>query len=258
MRYSGFHRREAGKSFCPGDTMADAPSPAHATGRPIVRKTTVDLVTDELRDRILTGTLAPGSALRQEALAEQLGVSRIPLREAIRVLGSEGLVDVQPHRGAFVSMLSVREVEEFFELRLKLEPWLLQEAVPKTTPVTLAAAENVVKEMDSARAEQWGRLNWRLHELLYQAADRPQGLAIVRALHEKSERYFRFQVVNSPIRKVAHDEHIELISLYRQRKIRAAGDALARHIEGASQQIVAIVQKLMGESEVKRPATARR
>jgi DNA-binding GntR family transcriptional regulator len=237
--------------------VADTPSPAHAKSSPIVRKTTVELVTDALRDRILTGTLVPGSALRQVALAEQLGVSRIPLREAIRMLWSEGLVDVKPHRGAYVSMLSPREVEEFFELRLKLEPWLLKEAILKTTPVTLAAAESVVKEMDSARVEQWGRLNWRLHELLYRASDRPQGLAIVRALHEKSERYFRFQVVNAPIRKVAHDEHLELISLCRQRKTRAACEALEKHIEDASRQIMAIVQKLLGEPEPKPHTMAR-
>jgi DNA-binding GntR family transcriptional regulator len=237
--------------------VADTPSPAHAKSGPIVRKTTVELVTDALRDRILTGSLVPGSALRQVALAEQLGVSRIPLREAIRMLWSEGLVDVKPHRGAYVSMLSPREVEEFFELRLKLEPWLLKEAILKTTPVTLAAAESVVKEMDSARVEQWGRLNWRLHELLYRASDRPQGLAIVRALHEKSERYFRFQVVNAPIRKVAHDEHLELISLCRQRKTRAACEALEKHIEDASRQIMAIVQKLLGDPEPKPNTPAR-
>jgi DNA-binding GntR family transcriptional regulator len=243
--------------FSQGDSVAETLSSAQAKSSPIVRKTTVELVTDALRDRILTGTLAPGSALRQVALAEQLGVSRIPLREAIRMLWSEGLVDVKPHRGAYVSMLSPREVEEFFELRLKLEPWLLKEAVLRTTPAILEAAENVVKEMDSARVEQWGSLNWRLHELLYRASDRPQGLAIVRALHEKSERYFRFQVVNAPIRKVAHDEHLELISLCRQRKTRAACEALEKHIEDASRQVLAIVQKLLSEPAPKRQATAR-
>ncbi len=237
--------------------MADSHSTSRAKSSPIIRKTTVELVTDELRDRILTGTLAPGSALRQEALAEQLGVSRIPLREAIRILSSEGVVDVMPHRGAYVSMLSPREVEEFFELRLKLEPWLLKEAVLKTPSATLAAAESVVKEMDSARVEQWGGLNWRLHELLYRASDRSQGLLIVRTLHEKSERYFRFQVVNAPIRKIAHDEHLELISLCRQRKTRAACEVLEKHIEDASRQIIAIVKKLLGEPDPQRHTTAR-
>ncbi|MFP3534038.1 GntR family transcriptional regulator, partial [Burkholderia sp. SIMBA_042] len=59
-----------------------------------MRKTAVDLVVDELRDRILSGAIAPGSALRQELLAEELGVSRLPVREAIRQLSAEGLVDM--------------------------------------------------------------------------------------------------------------------------------------------------------------------
>ncbi len=92
-----------------------------------------ELVVEELRSRILSGSIAPGLPLRQQALAEELGVSRIPLREAIRLLSTEGLLDLVPHRGAFVSMISLAEVREFFEIRLKLEPWLLHEAVPNLT-----------------------------------------------------------------------------------------------------------------------------
>ncbi|MRU32256.1 FCD domain-containing protein, partial [Xylella fastidiosa subsp. multiplex] len=79
-----------------------------------------------------------------------------------------------------------------------------------------------------------GRLNWQLHELLYRAAQRPAALAMVRALHEKSERYFRFQIVNAPIRQQAHDEHAELIALGRQGQADKAEAALERHIAQAA------------------------
>lgn len=218
-----------------------------ASGR-LVRKTAVELVLEELRSRILSGELAPGSPLRQEALADELGVSRIPLREAIRLLSSEGLVDVLPHKGAYVSMLSRDEVQEFFDLRLRLEPWLFHEAAMKVSNEELDRAERLVERMDTVGAEEWGALNWELHELLYSAAGRPAAMSIVRGLHEKSERYFRFQVVNAPIRQQAHEEHRALIALCRHRQADKARTALEHHIADAAEQILAIVGRLLDEA----------
>ncbi len=233
------------KESAASDLAAATPPQAKVpTGR-LVRKTAVELVVDELRARILSGALAPGSALRQEALADELGVSRIPLREAMRLLSSEGLVDLQPHRGSFVSMLSTDEVQELFDLRQRLEPWLIHEAAMRIQSEELDRAERIVAQMDTVGAEEWGRLNWQLHELLYVAAGRPAAMAIVRALHEKSERYFRFQVVNAPIRQQAHDEHLALVALCRARQADQAEQVLERHIADAAQQILAIVGRLL-------------
>jgi DNA-binding GntR family transcriptional regulator len=236
----------------PSDPVAAAPSALPnargADGR-LLRKTAVELVLDDLRARILSGQLTPGAALRQEALADELGVSRIPLREAIRLLSSEGLVDVIPHRGAYVSMLSLDEVQEFFDLRLRLEPWLLHEAVPNMNAADLDQAERLVASMDQAGAEHWGQLNWQLHLLLYRPAARPAAIGIVRALHDKSERYFRFQVVNAPIRHQAHVEHMALIALCRQGRADEARAALEHHISDAAAQILAIVGRLLKEAE---------
>jgi len=231
------------------DTAVDAPLlPAASAGGKLKRQTTVDLVLDELRSRILSGALVPSSPLRQEALADELGVSRIPVREAIRLLSAEGLVDVLPHKGAYVTTISKVEVQEFFDLRQRLEPWLLNEAVPKITDNDLLRAEHIVALMDTATAEHWGSLNWRLHELLYAAADRPAALGIVRALHEKSERYFRFQVVNAPIREQAHQEHLQLISLCRNRQAEQAQALLEQHIGDAADQILAIVDRMLDKA----------
>ncbi|WP_447919625.1 GntR family transcriptional regulator [Achromobacter aegrifaciens] len=219
-----------------------------------MRKTAVELVVDELRDRILSGAIPPGSALRQELFAEELGVSRLPVREAIRQLSAEGLIDMIPHRGAYVSMLSRTEVQEFFDIRLRLEPWLFRLAVQQRDAQDLEQASQVVAQMDTAEPEQWGRLNWQLHELLYRSAQRPAALAMVRALHEKSERYFRFQIVNAPIRQQAHDEHAELIALARQGRAEQAEAALERHIAEAAEQILAIVDHLLDASALQEPA----
>ena len=230
------------------EMLADAAPRGRGAGR-IQRKTAVDLVAESLRERILSGELAPGSALRQEALADELGVSRIPLREAIRLLSTEGLVDLFAHRGAYVSMLSLAEVREFFDIRLRLEPWLLHEAVSRITEQELQEAEELVATMDRASANEWGALNWQLHELLYTPSERPLTMNMVRALHEKSERYFRFQVVNAPIRQQAHEEHLQLIALCRQRKADVARAALEHHIADAAGQIVEIVSRLIAEGD---------
>ena len=96
------------------------------------------------------GRHPPGEPLRQELFAEELGVSRIPVREALRLLSAEGLVDTIAHRGAFVTMLSRAEVQEFFELRLRLEPWILREAIPLLEETDLSQASDVVARMDAA------------------------------------------------------------------------------------------------------------
>ncbi|WP_144633643.1 GntR family transcriptional regulator [Bordetella genomosp. 13] len=211
----------------------------------IVRKTTTELAADAMRDRILSGEFPPGTALRQELLADELGVSRIPIREALRLLSAEGLVDTVPHKGAFVTMLSKAEVREFFDIRKRLEPWIFREAIPNISEADLQRAEKLVQEMVAIEPGQWGAMNWALHENLYRAAGRPAALGMVRALHEKSERYFRFQVVNAPIRQQAHREHMEMIALCRTGQVERAEALLEKHIDDAAQQILVIVDRLL-------------
>ena len=105
---------------------ASSSQPAADNAGRLIRKTAVELVVEALRDRILSGVIAPGSALRQELFAEELGVSRLPVREAIRQLSAEGLIDMIPHRGAYVSMLSRTEVQEFFDIRMRLRGFACQ------------------------------------------------------------------------------------------------------------------------------------
>ena len=228
------------------ERLSGTPAPAvPGAGGKIVRRTATDLVLDALRMRILSGAIPPGAPLRQELLAQELGVSRIPVREALRLLSAEGLADTIPHRGAFVSMLSKDEVREFFDIRCRLEPWLLREAIPNMTEERLRRAEALRGQMDEAQPHAWGKLNWELHQTLYEAAERPAALEIVRTLHERTERYLRFQIVNASVRQQAHDEHQALIDLCRRKALDQAEQALVSHIEQAAQQILSIVDRLL-------------
>ncbi|HEY2022638.1 GntR family transcriptional regulator [Paraburkholderia sp.] len=213
--------------------------------RKIVRPTTVELVTTAVRQRILSGELAPGEVLRQEALAEELGVSRVPVREAITRLTAEGLLTSVPHKGAYVAELSIDEVKETFDIRLRLEPWIFSEAIPRITEAEIGKAERLVNEMDDAGSGVWGQLNWRLHETLYLPSQRDITLQMLRVLHDRSDRYFRFQAVQVPIREQSHDEHMALVQACRNRDAKLGAKLLEQHVKTAAQQIVSVVQAVV-------------
>ena len=94
-----------------------------------VKRTIADQVAELIRQRILSGQLKGGQPIRQEHLATELGVSRIPLREALKQLAAEGFVTIASHKGAVVAEFSVEEVEELFGIRLRLETWLMELAI---------------------------------------------------------------------------------------------------------------------------------
>jgi DNA-binding GntR family transcriptional regulator len=212
--------------------------------RKLVRRTTVDLVLDALRQRILSGQLRPGEPLRQEALADELGVSRIPVREAIRRLEAEGLVAVHAHRGAYVCGVSASDVIETFELRLQIEPWLFGEAIRNGGGARLQAARAALEDTQQADAAGWGRANWRLHEALYLPAGRDLAMTVLRQLHDRGDRYLRFQVVNLPLRQQAYGEHLSLIEHAEKGDIAGAVERLRSHIQVALEQVVEVVEAL--------------
>ena len=125
----------------------------------------------ELRRRILSGQYPGGSQLRQANLSRELGISRIPIREALVQLDAEGLVRIVPHRGTFVSQLSVPEIEELFGLRALLEPRLLLASAPKLNANDFAALDAILSEYSDELRDRhvvrWGELNSALHALLY-------------------------------------------------------------------------------------------
>src|SRR5258705_11907849 len=141
----------------------------------IGRLSLTDQIVTELRRQIMTGQLPEGAPLRQERLAAELGASRVPLREAIRQLEAEGLVTSELHKGTVVSSLSLEEIEELFEIRMRLETWLFEAAIPLMVEADFLLAEQVTEEaMQSGSVENWGELNCRFHEALY----RPCGKTI--------------------------------------------------------------------------------
>ena len=218
---------------------------ALARSRASTRMTVADSATGTLRDMILSGTLADGSPLRQDALADQLGMSRIPIREALSRLEAEGLVASYPHRGFVVTALSRDEILELFELRRMLEPQLLAEAAPRMTDKDFAEAEAILAEYDAdlneANVHRWGELNTRYHMALYSPSGRTKTLEIVRGLLVNTDRYTRMVLTLGTGVAQSKDDHAQMLELLRRGSANQAA-ALARdHIDLARRDLLTLL-----------------
>jgi DNA-binding GntR family transcriptional regulator len=196
-------------------------------------------VADTLRELIMSNTYGQGHQLRQEEVARRLGVSHIPVRAAFQLLESEGLITHVPYKGAVVTRLSAAEIEEYFDIRATLEVELLKRSIANITPETVARARKIVERMDSAPPARWGEYNWKLHEELYSAANRPITLEFVRKIHDNLDRYVRIQLsLAEKNRRRAHQEHIKLIDLCEARDQVKALKLLHAHIVGVRDDLL--------------------
>ncbi|WP_046155899.1 GntR family transcriptional regulator [Chromobacterium vaccinii] len=207
------------------------------TLQPIKRQTLTSAVTESLRRRILSGEFADGQQLRQEALSNEYGVSRVPVREALRQLEAEGLIQIIDHKGALVSKLSLEDILELLEVRAMLECSLLKAAVPCQSSADHDAAQQTLREFEVALnnndVRHWGEINSRFHLALYRAAKRPNTLALIEQLHNKTDRYTRMQILFTRTMERAHEEHTRLLELCRQGKADEAAEFLRFHILSA-------------------------
>src|SRR3954470_24458273 len=217
----------------------------------IQRQTIASMTVEALRERILRGHFPEGEPLRQDALAEELGVSRIPVREALRQLEAEGLVTFSPHRGAVVSSLSLDEIDELFELRAEIESDLLARAIPAMTDEQLDRAVDVLDEFEIALATgevtRWGPLNWHFHAALYAPANRNFTMGVLQKLHQHSDRYFRMEVLLAQGGGRANDEHRAIAAAVRDKDVDRAAELMRAHILGAGESLVKLLQQQRGE-----------
>jgi DNA-binding GntR family transcriptional regulator len=185
-----------------------------------------------LRDDILNGVLAPGLQIRQEAVAEQFGVSRVPVREALRQLEAEGLVTTELHRGAFVSTRSLEEVEEMLDIRIALETRALKLAIPKLTREVLGKARAILATYDrSDEPQQWRDLNLAFHLALYGASGRPRLVKMIEDVQLMNSHFLRTYISVTVGRDDAQAEHHEILDACAARDVRRALRLLEAHIE---------------------------
>jgi DNA-binding GntR family transcriptional regulator len=195
----------------------------------LVRNLSNQLV-DLLRDRILSGLVVDDQPIRQDALAAELGVSKIPLREALTRLEQEGLVNSQANRGFFVRPMSTEEAEEVYALRIRLEPDTMVLASERASDEERAAAVALVETMYDAQEEHGegvGAYNRLLHRALYAPSRQPVTVNILDRLQVLSERYVRKHLEPLGRDERANEEHRGLLQAWLARDLETLR-ALAR------------------------------
>jgi DNA-binding GntR family transcriptional regulator len=221
----------------------------------IPRKSLTSAVADKIRDQIIRGEIPEGAQLRQDAIANQYHVSRIPVREALRQLDAEGLIAIVPNRGAVVPALSPDDIEELFSIRALLEPEVLKLSIPRLTEDDFSEADAVLRKYVSElrrddHVSSWGRLNWQFHSILYSRANQPRFMAIIRNVNNSGERYTRLQLYLTHGMKRANEEHHEILELCRQRDVRAACQLLRQHIRYAGESLRKALEQKRTTSEM--------
>lgn len=199
-----------------------------------------DRVTARIRELILNGDLQPGERIGQEALALRFGTSRIPVRDALRQLESEGLVILVPNSSARVARLDVAELSEIYKIRERIEPLAIAEAIPNMSDDEVAALERAVTEIeDTVDSDVFLKLDREFHLTSYRAAAMPQLETLVERFWNTTQHYRRAytRMVWQKGNWIINYEHRLLVEAIKRRDASDAGHILMMHIRRTRQEL---------------------
>ena len=205
---------------------------------------TQEMIVEAMRQAIFRGNLKINQPLRQDKIAKQFGVSKVPVREALVQLKTEGLVHFKTNRGAFVRPLSSSEANEIYLMRIALERLALSHAIPKLTKRDLARAASVLMMIDAEDdPTKWGELNWAFHAALYQPAKMPHLLDMIQILHRNVGRYLVLYLVDMDYQSKSQTEHHAILEACRAQNVTEALNLLQRHLDDARENLVKFLAK---------------
>lgn len=219
-------------------------------------RTTTDALVDGLRDAIRSNAVIGGQRLTEADLAAQFGVSRIPLREALRRLEGEGLVAIHANRGAVVTELSEEDIREIYELRMLIEGDLIARAAQRMTPAILQRAQRLheMLEKEKEPAEQ-DKLNREFHATLHAAAGRPRHQAFCDLLRNLVERYQHANLALMSRTQSFQADHKKILAACRDRNSRTANAHTIHHLESAMKLVLEHVRTKESRHERRKKAS---
>jgi DNA-binding GntR family transcriptional regulator len=195
-------------------------------------------IADALRAAIVDGVYPPGHRLVQEELADRFGVSRIPLREAIRTLVGEGLLRSAPGRGTFVTSLDLAEIDEIYDLRRLVEPSFAEHVVQRVSRIDVARLTSMAEKMDridELGADAWSRVNFAFHLDMYRLAGLPMRYEVISRLYHQLEPYSRFYVHGTHAHERVQAEHKAMVGALADGDAAALAEQIHDHIDGGQQ-----------------------
>ncbi|MDR9860358.1 MULTISPECIES: GntR family transcriptional regulator [Pseudomonas] len=218
----------------------DGPIPAHLA-RSIIEET--------LRAAIVDGRLPCGTALRQQDLADLFGVSRMPVREALRQLEAQELLTVTTHKGAVVAPLIQGDATETYELRILLEAEAMRQSIPLLTAADHAQAVSFIEELEAQRDyTEIGRLNRLFHMALYGKAPNQRLLRLVEDGLNEEERFLRFNLEAMGLGKLSQDDHRAMLQAVVDRDIELAITLLKQHLNRGVDVITRYLESPAGQN----------
>lgn len=195
-----------------------------------------------IREAILKGNLKPGTRLKEIALANEMGVSRTPVRDAIRKLELEGLVVIEPNRGACVSEIARQELNDVLELRRGLEELAIQKACERITPAELenleAAAEEFSSLVSGRDLKELAEADVHFHDVIYRASHNRRLVQILNNLREQMYRFRMEYLKDESSRKLLDQEHHEILEAVRKGDAEAAHTCICQHIDNQYDMIL--------------------
>ncbi|HEY9523192.1 MAG TPA: GntR family transcriptional regulator [Thermopolyspora sp.] len=203
-------------------------------------------IADHLRRQILAGALAPGARIRQQEVARELGASRLPVREALHILQSQGLVTVKANSGAWVSQMDMDECELTYKIRERLEPLALSESIPHLTAEVIDRLDEIQNEIEANESlDRFLRLDRELHLLTYSGNPYRELQEMVERLWNITQPYRRTYVQRSGHQRdwVINAEHRLLIDAIRRADSTHAEQVLVGHIRRTRIALVPVLQR---------------
>lgn len=200
---------------------------------------TPDRIAAALRAELMAGTLRPGDDLPQVALSDRFGVSRIPIRDALRILAGEGLIAIEANRGARVIALTPDEVREVYDLRGLLEGDCLRRAAAHLAPADLEEIDRVRRKSDlDAATPDWSAGDWAFHQAIYRRAGRPRQLAMIEGLRRTCQLFIGAYVTMPARRPRWLDEHRQILDHLRRNEPESAAAILQAHLDAAAAHLL--------------------
>lgn len=200
-----------------------------------------DEIATALRRAFRERLIPPGQALNQDELARFYGVSRIPLREALRTLVGEGLIIMRPGLGAVVTELNADEVQELYGLRLQLEPPLAQDIVEhlgRRDLDDLARVVEAMRTLETRQSEEWSSLNYRFHRRLYELSGRRHAVRLVVQVLNLVEPYARVHAHVLGSRPRMQQERVDMIEAIRDGDVNRVTGLIEAGIRTARVELV--------------------
>ena len=206
--------------------------------------TKAEAVYQELRSRILEGSIQPASTLNQEALAATLGLSITPLREALRRLESEGLVRLEAHRTMTIAPLTRRELHELYAVRLQLDPFAAALTAREASDDTLGEIERLARKRIERNPRALLQHNRTFHHAIYSSCRNLVLIGTLDQLWNRTDRYRLIVLQNRIQERAAEEEHREIAAALLGRDTRLVADLVHRHVEKTQRLIEQLAEGL--------------